>query len=62
MVNPWITFLFPLALLIGLGWLLRIYCAPPLCWFLLSLALATILVMLLACLMSLASCICGRRG
>ena len=61
MAIRWITFAVPLALLVAFGWLLLVYCAPPLCWFLLTLAVATILVLLAACITSLASCVCGRR-
>lgn len=38
----WLTFFIPLLITLLLGWLILIYCAPPLCWFLLSIASAII--------------------
>lgn len=60
MTSNWITLLLPVAILIALGWLLVLYCGPPLCWLLLSLMTATVLVLLVACGTSLASCVCGK--
>jgi hypothetical protein len=57
-----IVFLLPLTLTIALLWLIVQNCAPPLCWFLLSIALATIVVLIAACLTSLASCVCRSGG
>jgi len=58
MIIRWTFFLLPLAAMLALLWLLFQTCLPPLCWFLLSIALATILVMILACMTSLARCVC----
>lgn len=61
MMTRWPAFLLLIALLAIVGWLLLTRCAPPLCWFLLSLAVATLLVMLIACMTSLANCVCTKR-
>jgi hypothetical protein len=58
MTTRWVFFLLPLAVMVALWWLIFQNCTPPLCWFLLSIALATILVLILGCLTGLASCIC----
>jgi len=58
MTVRWAFFLVPLAVTLALLWALLHSCAPPLCWFLLSIALATLLVLVLACMTSLACCVC----